>query len=106
MAQEMDVIQTHNLSKKFGEVQALKSLNLSVPKHSITGFLGPNRAGKSTTIRMLTGISTPTEGTASILGFDIIKQSVHAKSQTGIVPDISNIYTELTALENLNFTGK
>ena len=55
---------------------------------------------------MLTGVSSPTEGTASIMGFDIIKQSVEAKSVMGIVPDISNIYTELTATENLIFTGK
>jgi len=55
---------------------------------------------------MLTGVSTPTEGAANIMGFDITKQPVDAKSVMGIVPDISNIYTELTAWENLIFTGK
>ena len=94
------------LTKYYGDFLAVDHISFDVEQGEIFGFLGPNGAGKSTTIRMLTGISTPTEGTASILGFDIMKQAVEAKSQMGIVPDISNIYTELTAWENLDFTGK
>lgn len=94
------------LTKYYGDFLAVDHISFDVEQGEIFGFLGPNGAGKSTTIRMLTGISTPTEGTASIVGFDIMKQSVEAKSQMGIVPDISNIYTELTAWENLDFTGK
>ena len=103
---EVMAIEAHSLTKYYGNFLAVDHIDFDVNQGEIFGFLGPNGAGKSTTIRMLTGISTPTEGTASILGFDIIKQSVEAKSQTGIVPDISNIYTELTAWENLDFTGK
>lgn len=94
---DIKAIQAYNLTKYYNDFLAVDHISFDVDQGEIFGFLGPNGAGKSTTIRMLTGISTPTEGTASILGYDIIKQSVNAKSQTGIVPDISNIYTELTA---------
>jgi ABC-2 type transport system ATP-binding protein len=99
-------IKALNLTKCYDDFLAVDHISFDVNQGEIFGFLGPNGAGKSTTIRMLTGISTPTEGTASIFSFDIIRQSVEAKSQIGIVPDISNIYTELTAWENLDFTGK
>ena len=72
----------------------------------IFGFLGPNGAGKTTTIRMLTGISKPTDGTATIMGHDIQRHPIEAKEQMGIVPDVSNIYNELSAWDNLIFTGK
>jgi len=65
------VIQTEGLSKTFGEVQALKSLDLSVPKHSIFGFLGPNGAGKTTTMKILLGLSRATEGDATIFRLNI-----------------------------------
>ena len=103
---EILAIKVRSLTKYYGDFLAVDHISFDVDKGEIFGFLGPNGAGKSTTIRMLTGVSTPTEGTASILGLDIMKQSVEAKSQMGIVPDISNIYTELTAWENLDFTGK
>jgi len=77
-----------------------------VKKGEVFGFLGPNGAGKTTTIRMLTGISIPTEGTATIMSYDIQSQSVEAKEQMGIVPDISNVYNELSGWDNLIFTGK
>jgi ABC-2 type transport system ATP-binding protein len=72
----------------------------------IFGFLGPNGAGKTTTIRMLTGISIPTEGKATIMGYDIQRHPIEAKEQMGIVPDVSNVYNELSAWDNLIFTGK
>jgi len=77
-----------------------------VKKGEIFGFLGPNGAGKTTTTRMLTGISKPTEGTAEVMGYDIQRQSVEAKELMGIVPDISNVYTDLSAWGNLIFTGR
>ena len=81
-------------------------INFEVKKGEVFGFLGPNGAGKTTTIRMLTGISIPTEGTATIMGYDIENQSIEAKEQMGIVPDVSNVYNELSAWDNLIFTGK
>ena len=103
---EIKAIEAKSLTKYFGDFLAVDHVSFDVNQGEIFGFLGPNGAGKSTTIRMLTGVSTPTEGTANIMGFDIARQSVDAKSVMGIVPDISNIYTELTAWENLIFTGK
>ena len=81
-------------------------IDFKVRKGDVFGFLGPNGAGKTTTIRMLTGISIPTEGTATIMGYDIQNESVEAKEQMGIVPDVSNVYNELSAWDNLIFTGK
>ena len=101
-----NAIEARNLTKHYGDFLAVDHISSNVRAGEIFGFLGPNGAGKSTTIRMLTGVSTPTEGTASIFGFDIVKSSVKAKSVMGIIPDISNVYTELTAWENLDFTGK
>ncbi len=103
---EIKAIEARNLTKYYGDFLAVDQINFDVKSGEIFGFLGPNGAGKSTTIRMLTGVSTPTEGTAKIMGFDIEKNPIQAKSVLGIVPDISNIYTELTAWENLVFTGK
>jgi len=103
---EINAIEARDLTKYYGDFLAVDHINFNVKPGEIFGFLGPNGAGKSTTIRMLTGISTPTEGTATIMGFDIVKNPIKAKSVMGIVPDISNIYTELTACENLVFTGK
>ena len=103
---KINAIEAHGLTKVYGDFLAVDHISFEVEQGEIFGFLGPNGAGKSTTIRMLTGISTPTEGTAKIMGFDILKHSVEAKSVMGIVPDISNIYTELSAWENLIFTGK
>lgn len=84
----------------------MNHIAFEVKKGEVFGFLGPNGAGKTTTIRMLTGISIPTEGTATIMGYDIQSQSIEAKEQIGIVPDVSNVYNELSAWDNLIFTGK
>ena len=99
-------IKTFNLTKYFDDLLAVDHINFEVNKGEIFGFLGPNGAGKTTTTRMLTGISKPTKGTAELMGYDIQKQSVKAKELMGIVPDISNVYTDLTAWQNLTFTGR
>jgi len=82
---------------------AVDSINFSVYEGEVFGFLGPNGAGKTTTIRMLTGLTHPTSGTANILGVDLIKNPAWIKKQIGVVPDISNLYDELTAFDNLVF---
>lgn len=99
-------IKAVNLTKSYGKLLAVDHINFEVKKGEIFGFLGPNGAGKTTTTRMLTGISKPTEGNAEIMGYDIQKQSVEAKELMGIVPDISNVYTDLSAWNNLIFTGR
>lgn len=100
------VIEASNLTKYYGDFCAVDHINFNVEKGEIFGFLGPNGAGKTTTVRMLTGISIPSDGWAKIMGYDIQKQSVEAKELMGIVPDISNVYTELSAWDNLTFTGQ
>ena len=99
-------IRAVGLTKRYGKTLAVDHIDFDVQEGEIFGFLGPNGAGKTTTTRMLIGISKPTEGTAEILGYDIQKNSVQAKELMGIVPDISNVYTDLSAWENLIFTGR
>jgi len=103
---DVRAIETRDLTKYYGDFLAVDHISFEVEQGELFGFLGPNGAGKTTTIRMLTGVSTPTQGEASIMGLNIVKESVKAKSLMGIVPDISNVYTELSAWENLTFTGK
>ena len=104
--QEDHAIMASNLTKKYGDLVAVDHIDFEVKKGEIFGFLGSNGAGKTTTSRMLTGVSIPTEGTATIMGYDIQRQTIEAKEQMGIVPDISNVYTELSAWDNLIFTGQ
>ncbi len=99
-------IVAEGLTKYYGDFLAVDHISFEVEEGEIFGFLGPNGAGKTTTIRMLTGVSLPTEGRATIMGFDIVEQSVEAKRLMGIVPDVSNIYEELSAWDNFIFTGK
>jgi len=106
LTNEMKSIEAVGLTKYYGDLLAVDHISFDVEQGEIFGFLGPNGAGKTTTIRMLTGVSIPTEGTANIMGFDIQRQSIEAKEQMGIVPDVSNVYGELSAWDNLVFTGK
>lgn len=79
-----NVIRTSGLSKSFGDVQALKSLDLTVPDHSIVGFLGSNGASKTTTIRLLLGLNKPTSGTGEIPGYDIVKDGLEIRKSWNI----------------------
>jgi len=94
------------LTKYYDKLLAVDHIDFEIKKGEIFGFLGPNGAGKTTTIRMLTGASIPTEGRASIMGYDIQRQPVEAKERMGIVPDVNNVYDELSAWDNLIFTGR
>ncbi|OPY51731.1 MAG: Trehalose/maltose import ATP-binding protein MalK [Methanosaeta sp. PtaU1.Bin112] len=100
------VIQTFDLTKYYGNFLAVDHLNFSVQKGETFGFLGPNGSGKTTTIRMLVGLSKPTEGRASILGYDILTSMAEAKRSIGVVPDVSNLYDELSARNNLLFMAR
>ncbi|NHV46126.1 MAG: ABC transporter ATP-binding protein, partial [Candidatus Verstraetearchaeota archaeon] len=81
-------------------------MNFEIQEGEIFGFLGPNGAGKTTTIKILIGLVKPSEGTAKIFGFDIMKEARDAKKNIGIVWEESNIYPELSAWENLMFSGE
>jgi ABC-2 type transport system ATP-binding protein len=96
-----EVIAVNGLAKRFGAITAVDDISFAVPEGELFGFLGPNGAGKTTTIRMLTGILTPDAGEIRIGGIDIQKDPIAAKMQMGIIPEMSNVYTDLTAKENV-----
>src|SRR5574342_403840 len=100
------VINTENLSRSFGEVHALKSLNLRVPQKSIFAFLGPNGAGKTTTIKLLLGLLKPTSGSGKILGMDIIRDSVDIRARIGYLPQDARFYEHMTARQTLEYTAR
>jgi ABC-2 type transport system ATP-binding protein len=101
-----DVIEVRELTKKFGNFTAVDQISFEVKRGEIFGFLGPNGAGKTTTIRMLTGLSRPAGGKASILGFDIHSEIINVKKRIGVVPEISNLYDELSGIDNLLFMAQ
>ena len=100
------MIECEGLTKRFGAFTAVDRVSFSVGKGSIFGFLGPNGSGKSTVIRMLCGILEPTEGAARIGGHDIIKEGEAIKEMIGYMSQKFSLYDELTANENLIFSGK
>src|SRR5512147_2891987 len=100
------VISTEGLSKSFGEVHALKSLDLRVPQKSIFAFLGPNGAGKTTTIKLLLGLLKPTSGSGQILGMDIVHNSVDIRARIGYLPQDARFYEHMTARQTLEYTAK
>lgn len=100
------VICTENLSKSYGQVHALKSLNLRVPQKSIFAFLGPNGAGKTTTIKLLLGLLKPTSGGGRILGMDIVQESVEIRARIGYLPQDPRFYEHMTARQTLEYTAR
>ena len=100
------VICTEGLSKSFGEVHALKSLDLRVPPNSIFAFLGPNGAGKTTTIKLLLGLLKPTSGSGQILGMDIVRDSVNIRARIGYLPQDARFYEHMTARQTLDYTAR
>ncbi len=99
------MIQTKGLSKNFGALTAVDSLDLDVPQGEFFAFLGPNGAGKTTTIKMLAGLLKPSAGSAKVAGFDIQQQPEQAKSRLAYVPDFPYTYDKLTAVEFMRFVG-
>lgn len=99
-------IKANNLTKKFKDLVAVDHISFDVKKGEIFGFLGPNGAGKTTTIRMLCTLARPTEGSAEVSGFDIIKSDKEVRKHIGLVSEKMIMYTQLTARENLKLFGK
>ena len=100
------VIETKNLKKFFGEIHAVDGIDLDIPKGALFGFLGPNGAGKTTSISMLSTVLKPTSGTASVLGFDILKQAKKIKEYIGVCPQELVLYDRLTARENIQLIAQ
>jgi ABC-2 type transport system ATP-binding protein len=101
-----NAIEVNNLTKYYGDQLAVDHIAFEVRQGEVFGFLGPNGAGKTTTQRMLTTLLEPTEGRIVINGHDLARDAYPVKRQMGLVPEESNVYTELTAWDNLMFTAK
>lgn len=99
------IINTENLTKKFGNFTACDSISFNVKKGEIFGFLGANGAGKTTAIRMLCGLSQPTSGHATIAGYDIYKDTEKIKLNIGYMSQKFSLYEDLTVKENIEFYG-
>ncbi|OJJ13593.1 ABC transporter ATP-binding protein [Alphaproteobacteria bacterium AO1-B] len=99
------VIQAEGLVKSFKGFRAVDGLDLTIERGMIYGFLGPNGCGKTTAIRMLTGLLTPTEGSVEVLGLSVPKDAEALKYKIGYMTQAFSLYGDLTVLENLNFMG-
>ncbi|HZI25927.1 MAG TPA: ABC transporter ATP-binding protein [Chryseolinea sp.] len=99
------VIKTDKLTKRFGDFVAANEISFEVFKGEIFGFLGANGAGKTTAMRMLCGLSTPSSGNATIAGFDVYKQTELIKKNIGYMSQKFSLYDDLTVLENIEFFG-
>ena len=99
------VIEARDLSKNYGDVKAVDHVNLSVEKGALFGLLGPNGSGKTTMIKMLTGQTRPTGGSATVLGIDVTKDPVGIRAQVGIIPEQETPPSFLTSIEYLEFVG-
>lgn len=99
------MISVQQLTKQFGAQIAVDGLSFEIPAGQIVGFLGPNGAGKSTTLKMLTGMLEPTAGTATICGFDLLRQTIEVKKHVGFVPESGAVFESLTGLEYLEMVA-
>jgi ABC-2 type transport system ATP-binding protein len=105
MSQGQPVVETTELTKKYGKVVALDRLTLSVERGQILGFVGPNGAGKTTTIKILVGLARPTSGSAYIAGADCVRESRKIKRLVGYMPDTFGSYDNMRVSEYLDFFG-
>jgi len=99
------VISLQQLTKRFGAQVAVNALSFEIPAGQIVGFLGPNSAGKTTTLKMLTGMLEPTAGKATICGFDLLTQPLEVKRRVGFVPESGAVFESLTGLEYLEMVA-
>lgn len=103
---QSNAIEVKNLSKHFDFVKAVDDISFSVREGEIFGFLGPNGAGKTTTIRTVTGVLEPTDGEISIYGKNVWENQILVKQIMGNVPEMANVYMDMTGLQNLLFIGE
>src|SRR5215470_2602447 len=97
------MIKVSELTKKYARTTAVDHIAFEVQKGQIVGFLGPNGAGKTTTMRMLTCFMTPTSGSATVAGFDILDQPLEVKKRIGYLPETPPVYPEMRVGEYLAF---
>src|SRR6516225_2451023 len=100
------MIKVEGLTKRYARTVAVDNISFETEKGQITGFLGPNGAGKTTTMRMLTCFLPPTEGKASVAGFDVIEHPLEVKRHIGYLPETPPLYPEMEVREYVEFTGR
>jgi ABC-2 type transport system ATP-binding protein len=100
------MIRIENLTKNYRAIQALKGVNLQVNEGELFAYLGPNGSGKTTTIKILTGLAYPSSGDAYVHGYHVVKETLEAKRQCGLVPQTFNLDHELSVYENLDIHGR
>lgn len=100
------MIQVKNLSKSYGDRQAIEGLNFSIQKGEVVGFLGPNGAGKSTTMKIITGYMAPTSGQVEVAGFDLFEDPVEVKKRIGYLPETPPVYMDMTVESYLVFCAR
>ena len=105
-AGETAVIEAEGLTRRFGELVAVRDVSFSVPRAAIYGFLGPNGSGKSTVIRMLCGVLRPSGGRGRVLGYDVEHESEAVKRRIGYMSQKFSLYSDLSVTENLDFYGR
>ena len=99
------VVHAHNLTRRFGDFLAVDHVSFEVQPGEIVGYLGPNGSGKTTTMRMLLGLLEPSEGSATVLGFDAFNETEEVRARVGYMSQKFALYDDLTVDENLNFYG-
>ncbi len=102
----MEILQITNLKKRFGDKEVLKGLDLSVPEHSIFGFIGKNGAGKTTTMKMVLGLMSPEEGEITVAGEKVTYGQTKTNRHIGYLPDVPEYYSFMTPREYLTFCGE
>ncbi len=101
----LPVIYVENLTRRFGDFVAVDHVSFEINPGEIVGYLGPNGSGKTTTIRMLLGLYAPSEGSATVLGYDSFRQTEEVRARVGYMSQKFAIYDDLTVFENLQFYG-
>jgi ABC-2 type transport system ATP-binding protein len=102
----MNVIDVHDLVKRFGDKTVVDRVSMTVGQGEIVGFLGPNGSGKTTTIRMMCGLLTPDGGNGYVLGYDVLRESMRIKREVGYMTQRFSLYEDLTIAENLFFVAR
>ncbi|MGH7713586.1 MAG: ABC transporter ATP-binding protein [Gemmatimonadaceae bacterium] len=98
-----NTVEIHGLRKVFGSIVAVEGLDLTIARGEVFGLLGPNGSGKTTTIRMLTGLMAPTAGSATVVGYDIVRQAEQLRRRIGYMSQKYGLYDDLTVIENIDF---
>jgi len=100
------MIEVRNLTKRYGELTAIRDVSFSVARGEILGFLGPNGAGKTTTMRILTGYMPASSGTVAVDGFDVFENSFEVRRRIGYLPETPPLYTDMTVQSYLEFVAR